>query len=131
MQVKTPNVSAAADGAQFHLFPGSNFEVVHADARRDKPFAARCKSDFAVITHPRNMTTLDPLRFWQIAAVLVAAFVPEIARAQEKANQGNLNVGGRRLVFKYVVAVRGKSYGENRMLVLATGQPVTAGVLKK
>ncbi|MEO7318205.1 MAG: hypothetical protein ABIZ56_04370 [Chthoniobacteraceae bacterium] len=58
-------------------------------------------------------------------------FVPEIACAQEKANQGNLNVGGRRQVFKNVVAVRGKSQGENRIMVLATGQPVTAGVLKK
>ena len=77
------------------------------------------------------MTTLHLLHFSQIAAVLVAAFVPEIACAQSPANQGNLNVGGRRLVFKNVVAVRGKSYGENRIIVLATGQPVTTGVVKK
>ena len=66
-----------------------------------------------------------------MAAILAAVFFPEAARAQGPANQGTLNVKGRRVVFKNVVAVRGKHYGENRILVLATGQPVTAGVLKK
>ena len=66
-----------------------------------------------------------------MAAVLVAVIFPEIARAQGPANQGNLTVGRRHVVFKSVVAVRGKSSDENRIIVLATGQPVTAVVLKK
>ena len=53
------------------------------------------------------------------------------APARAPANQGNLNVGGRKIVFKSVVAMRGKSYREGRIIVLATGQPVLADVVKK
>jgi len=53
------------------------------------------------------------------------------APAPAPANQGNLNVGGRKSVFKSVVAMRGKSYREGRIIVLATGQPVSADVVKK
>ena len=77
------------------------------------------------------MTTFTSLRFCQIAAVLLAPLFPEIASAQSPANQANLNIGGRRIVFKNVVAARGKSYDENRIIVLATGQPVSADVVKK
>ena len=77
------------------------------------------------------MTTFHPLGFWQMAAVLVAVLFPEIAGAQAPANQGNLTVGRRHVVFKSVVAVRGKSSDENRIVVLATGQPATADVLEK
>ena len=56
---------------------------------------------------------------------------PQIAAAQDAANQGNLNIGGKRAVYKKVVAVRGKSSGETRILVLATGQTLTADSLKK
>ena len=66
-----------------------------------------------------------------MAAVLVAVLFPEIVGAQGPANQGNLTVGRRHVVFKNVVAVRGKSSDENRIIVLATGQPVTADVLEK
>ena len=77
------------------------------------------------------MTTFTTIRFLQIVALLAALFFPEIAGAQSPANQGNLNVNGRRIVFKNVVAVRAKHYGEGRVLVLATGQPVSAEVVKK
>ena len=66
-----------------------------------------------------------------MAAILAAIVFPQIASAQSPANQGTLNIKGRRLVHKSLVAVRGKYYGENRIIVLATGQPVTAGVLQK
>ena len=56
---------------------------------------------------------------------------PQIAGAQDAANQGNLNVGGKRAVYKKVLAVRGKSSGENRIIVLATGQTLTADLVKK
>jgi hypothetical protein len=56
---------------------------------------------------------------------------PQFASAQNPANQANLNIGGRKIVFKNVVAVRGKHYGEGRILVVATGQPLTAEVIKK
>ena len=56
---------------------------------------------------------------------------PQIAGAQDAAKQGNLNVGGKRAVYKKVLAVRGKSSGENRVIVLATGQTLTADSLKK
>ena len=66
-----------------------------------------------------------------MAALLVAASFTKIACAQDATNQGSLNANGQRVVFKKVVAVRGKSSGENRVMVLATGQPLTAAVLKK
>ena len=77
------------------------------------------------------MTTFTTLRFLQIAAMLAALFFPEIAGAQSPTNQGNLNVNGRRIVFKNVAAVRAKHYGEGRVVVLATGQPVSAEVVRK
>ena len=66
-----------------------------------------------------------------MTAVLAALFAAETAWAQGAANQGTLNIRGKRAVFKSVAAVRGKHYAENRIIVLATGQPVSAAVLKK
>ena len=66
-----------------------------------------------------------------MAALLVAVLVPEISRAQGPVNQGNLSANGRRLVYKSVVAVRGKSDDQNRIIVLATVQPLSAAVLEK
>lgn len=77
------------------------------------------------------MKTFYPIRFFQMAAILAAMFFTKNAGAQGTANQGSLNVNGRRVAFKSVVAVRGKYSDENRIIVLATGQPVTAGVLQK
>ncbi len=77
------------------------------------------------------MTTLRPLRFWQIAAILAAAFFPDLTHAQKPANQGNLNVRGRRHVFKNVVALTGNYYGEKRVIVLATGVAMSAEALQK
>ena len=57
--------------------------------------------------------------------------LPHVAGAQDAANQGNLNVGGKRAVYKKVLAVRGKSSGENRIIVLATWQTLTADLVKK
>lgn len=68
--------------------------------------------------HRATMRTLRFLRLFSLAA-------------QAPANQGNLNVGGRKIVFKSVVAMRGKSYREGRIIVLATGQPVLADVVKR
>jgi len=76
-------------------------------------------------------TPSKSLRLGQIAALFLALLLPAIASAQAPANQGTLNVRGKRVVFKTAVAVRGKSYGENRIIVLATGQPVSAEVVKK
>ncbi len=76
------------------------------------------------------MTTLTGLRFWSMPAIIVVMLCPEIASAQASANQANLNIEGRRIVFKNVVAVRGKSNGEGRIIVLATGQQVSAAVVK-
>lgn len=53
------------------------------------------------------------------------------ANAAEPANEATLSSGGKRLVFKNFVAVRGESYKEPRIIVLATGQKVSAEVLKK
>ena len=58
-------------------------------------------------------------------------FFPQVAGAQDAANQGNLNVGGKRAVYKKVLAIRGKSSGENRIIVLATRQTLTADSLRK
>ena len=66
-----------------------------------------------------------------MAALFFAMLWPQIAGAQDAANQGNLNVGGKRAVYKKVLAVRGKSSGENRIIVLATGQTLTADLVKK
>ncbi|MCE9608927.1 MAG: hypothetical protein K8R23_01740 [Chthoniobacter sp.] len=71
------------------------------------------------------------LRLCQITALLLALLAPEIAAAQAPANQGTLNVNGRRLNYKSVVAVRVKSDDGTRIVVLATMQPVSAEVLKK
>ncbi len=77
------------------------------------------------------MTTFHRLLLWPIAVSLCAIFFPQPTGAQSPANQGNLSVNGRRIVYKNVVAVRGKYYGEGRIMVLATGQPVSADVIKK
>lgn len=77
------------------------------------------------------MTTLRSLRLLSLAAFLGALFFPDHAAAQAPANQGNLHIGGRKIVFKNVVAMRGQSYREGRIIVLATGQPVSAEVVKK
>ena len=77
------------------------------------------------------MTTFTAVRFWQMAALFVAMLWPQIAGAQDAANQGNFNVGGKRAVYKKVLAVRGKSSGEGRIIVLATGQTLTADLVKK
>ena len=66
-----------------------------------------------------------------MAAVLAAVFFTETASAQDAANQGSLNVRGRRHVFKNVVALTGKYYGENRVIVLATGTAMNAVALQK
>jgi hypothetical protein len=76
------------------------------------------------------MTTSYRFPFLKIALVFVAVLLSESAHAQDVANLGNFNVGGRRLVYKNVLAIRGKSSGENRIIVLATSQPITAAVLK-
>ena len=77
------------------------------------------------------MKTFTALRFWQTSAVLVAVFFTGFASAQSPANQGNLNIGGKRAVYKKVLAVRGTSSGESRIIVLATGQALTPDMLKK
>ncbi len=77
------------------------------------------------------MKILLTLRIWKMAALFAAVLLPEISRAQGPANQGNLSANGRRLVYKNVVAVRGKSDDQNRIIVLATVQPLSAAVLKK
>ena len=77
------------------------------------------------------MTTLTSLRFGQIATFLAATLFAQIASAQTPANQANLNIGGRRIAFKNVVAVRGKSYREDRIIVVATGQALSADAVKK
>ena len=77
------------------------------------------------------MTTFASLRFWQIAVLFLTVFSAQYAGAENPANQGNLNVGGKRIVYKKVVAVRGKSSGKNRIIVLATGQQLAADVLQK
>lgn len=71
------------------------------------------------------------LRFWRTAAVLAATLLTEIAGAQDPANQGNLNVRGRRIVLKNVVAVRGKSHDESRVIVLATRTAMSAEALQR
>lgn len=74
------------------------------------------------------MTTIKRfLSAFLLAALLLAGDAP----AQDSTNQGTLSVKGRRLIFKHVVAVRGKSYGEGRVMVLATGQPVSADAIRK
>ncbi len=76
------------------------------------------------------MTTFFRLRFAQIAVAFLAALPLPTVRAQDPANLGSVNIQGRRAVYKRVLAVRGKSSDENRIIVLATGQPVTAEILK-
>jgi len=49
----------------------------------------------------------------------------------EPANEATLSSNGKRLVFKNFVAVRGESYKEPRIIVLATGQKISADMLKK
>lgn len=77
------------------------------------------------------MTTFQRLRCPAIAALLVAVCFTEIASAQNPASRGALSVGGQRILYKNVVAIRGKSYDENRIIVLATGQQVSAVILKE
>ena len=85
-----------------------------------------------IIDSLHTMTTSTRLCFFKMAALFLGAvFSAELASAQSPANQANLNIGGRRLVFKNVVAVRGKHYGEGRIMVVATRQALTAEVIKK
>jgi hypothetical protein len=69
----------------------------------------------------RKLTKTIRLAVFATVTLLFAAPAP--------ANQATVNVSGRNHVFKHVVAVRGKSYGEGRVVVLATGQPISADVL--
>lgn len=80
--------------------------------------------------HRATMTTLRFLRLFLLVAFLGALFFPSLAGAQAPANQGNLNIDGRRTVYKKVMAVRGQSSGEKRIIVLATGQTLTPELLK-
>ncbi len=76
------------------------------------------------------MKTIPFLRLFSLAALFGALFFPAMATAEPPANQGNLNIEGRRAVYKKVLAVRGQSSGEKRIIVLATGQTLTPELLK-
>ena len=68
------------------------------------------------------MTTIFRLRLLQIATVFLAVFLTNPVHAEDAANQGNVSISGHRSVYRKVLAVRGKSSDENRIIVLATGQ---------
>lgn len=64
-----------------------------------------------------------------IAALLLSLGpVSSIAQAQDKdsAAQASLSVQGRPTVYNNVVALRGKSFNEGRIVVIATEKPLTA-----
>ena len=59
-------------------------------------------------------------------AALLSVICFAAAMAQATAPQASLSVQGRLTVYKSVVALRGKSYNENRIIVIATIKPLTA-----
>lgn len=61
----------------------------------------------------------------------LAVMLCSTALGEETASQGTLTVKGRKFVFKYVVAMRGESYKEPRIVILATGQKVSSDVIAK
>jgi hypothetical protein len=60
------------------------------------------------------------------AAALLATFCHVSVQSQEAPAQASLSVQGRPTVYKSVVALRGKSLGEPRIIVIATARPLTA-----
>lgn len=59
-------------------------------------------------------------------AGLFASIVPGSGMAQESSAQASLSVQGRPTVYGSVVALRGKSFNEPRIIVIATQKPLTA-----
>jgi hypothetical protein len=68
------------------------------------------------------------LRLCHSAAVaaLVSVICPSAGMAQATAAQASLSVQGRLTVFSSVVALRGKTFNESRIIVIATSKPLTA-----
>jgi hypothetical protein len=67
------------------------------------------------------------LRLCRSAAVaaLLAVICPSAGMAQAAAAQASLSVQGRQTVYGSVVALRGKSLNEGRIIVIATVKPLT------
>lgn len=68
------------------------------------------------------------LRLGILAAALpiFSLITPSLVLAQETSAQASLSVQGRPTVFKNIVALRGKTLNENRIIVIASNQPFTA-----
>jgi hypothetical protein len=62
--------------------------------------------------------------------VLFSLGAPAAMAADQPLNTGFLNANGRKVQFKHVVAIPGDYFGEPRIMVLATGQAVSADVIK-
>lgn len=68
---------------------------------------------------------LLPKRAWAGAALLSIALVCS-GVSREPSAQASLTVQGRPTVYNHVVALRGKSFNEPRIIVVATVEPLTA-----
>jgi hypothetical protein len=68
------------------------------------------------------------LRLCRSAAVaaLLSMICPSAGMAQATAAQASLSVQGRLTVYNSVVALRGKTLNESRIIVIATSKPLTA-----
>ncbi len=66
-----------------------------------------------------------------VLLVVLLATVSRGSWAEDKlpSNQAELTLSGNKMVFKHLVAVGGEAYGEPRVMVLASGQKLSADVL--
>jgi hypothetical protein len=67
-----------------------------------------------------------PLRRPAAIAALLALICSSSAMAQAPSAQASLSVQGRQTIFPSVVALRGKTFNESRIIVIATSKPLTA-----
>lgn len=72
------------------------------------------------------MNLLLPLRRSAVIAALLSVICSSSAIAQATSAQASLSVQGRQTVYQSVVALRGKSFNEGRIIVIATVKPLTA-----
>ena len=60
-----------------------------------------------------------------VVSTLLAIFGSASSQAQESSAKASLSVQGRPTVYESVVALRGKSFNESRIIVIATVKPLT------
>lgn len=77
------------------------------------------------------MNIVRTLRIGALAIACAFTSFTGSAFAEETANVGNIDIKGKKTVFKHVIALRAKSSDENCVVVLATKRALSAELLKK